>query len=158
MGRGRNEPGTALLAALADAGPDGVPVAELLALSGITRPTLYRHLRMHADAGRAVQVSRGYWRATGPRTGRPAMLSRPVGPAGHGGPDSIPAGTGRGRQAVTDSDRNHSHCRLAPRARLHALGITHRRDETRRDDETTTGPSHRSRPGRSGPPQVHERR
>jgi hypothetical protein len=63
---GRDEPGTALLAALAGAGPDGVPVAELLALTGMTRPTLYRHLPVHADAGRAVQVSRGYWRAAGP--------------------------------------------------------------------------------------------
>jgi len=77
MGRGRDEPGTALLAALADAGPDGVPVAELLALTGMTRPTLYRHLRVHADAGRAVQVSRGYWRAAGP----PAE-SRPSGRPG----------------------------------------------------------------------------
>jgi hypothetical protein len=47
-------------------------VAELLALTGMTRPTLYRHLRVHADAGRAVQVSRGYWRAAGPSgEGRP---------------------------------------------------------------------------------------
>ena len=29
----------------------------------MTRPTLYRHLAAHADAGRAVQVSRGRWRA-----------------------------------------------------------------------------------------------
>ena len=82
-GRGRDEPGTALLAALADAGPDGVPVAELLALTGMTRPTLYRHLRLHADAGRAVQVSRGYWRAAGPSgesrpSGRPGMPRWPL--------------------------------------------------------------------------------
>jgi DNA-binding IclR family transcriptional regulator len=54
MFRGQEKPGTALLAALANAGPDGVGVAELLALTGMTRPTLYRHLRVHADAGRAV--------------------------------------------------------------------------------------------------------
>jgi S-DNA-T family DNA segregation ATPase FtsK/SpoIIIE len=87
-GHGRDEPGTALLAALADAGPDGVPVAELLALTGMTRPTLYRHLRVHADAGRAVQVSCGYWRATGPSDGpsgdarptRYATVARPASP------------------------------------------------------------------------------
>jgi hypothetical protein len=33
-------------------------------LSGMTRPTLYRHLAAHAQAGRAIQVSRGRWRAT----------------------------------------------------------------------------------------------
>lgn len=79
--RGPDRPGTALLAALADAGPDGVGVAELLALTGMTRPTLYRHLRMHADAGRAVQVSRGYWRAAGPSDG-PSGDARPPGRPG----------------------------------------------------------------------------
>ena len=29
----------------------------------MSRPTLYRHLAEHARAGRAVQVSRGRWRA-----------------------------------------------------------------------------------------------
>jgi hypothetical protein len=81
MVAGHEKPGTALLAALADAGPDGVGVAELLALTGMTRPTLYRHLRMHADAGRAVQVSRGYWRATGPSDG-PSGDARPPGRPG----------------------------------------------------------------------------
>ena len=79
--RGHEKPGTALLAALADAGPDGVGVAELLALTGMTRPTLYRHLRMHTDAGRAVQVARGYWRAAGPSDG-PSGDARPPGRPG----------------------------------------------------------------------------
>jgi S-DNA-T family DNA segregation ATPase FtsK/SpoIIIE len=79
-------PGTALLAALAHAGPDGVPVAELLALTGMTRPTLYRHLRAHADAGRAVQVARGYWRAALPSDGP----SRDGRPAGRSGPPKRP--------------------------------------------------------------------
>jgi DNA translocase FtsK/SpoIIIE-like protein len=39
-------------------------IAELMRLSGMTRPTLYRHLAAHAQAGRAIQVSRGRWRAT----------------------------------------------------------------------------------------------
>ena len=34
------------------------------ALTGMSRPTLYRHLAQHAQAGRAIQVSRGRWRAT----------------------------------------------------------------------------------------------
>ena len=76
--RGRDEPGTALWTALTNAGPDGVGVAELLALTGMTRPTLYRHLRAHADAGRVVQVSRGYWRAARPEgDGRPPGQPRP---------------------------------------------------------------------------------
>ena len=94
--RGHEKPGTALLAALADAGPDGVGVAELLALTGMTRPTLYRHLRMHADAGRAVQVSRGYWRATGPADG-PSGDARPP---GRPGPPRRP-----GRHARRDGNR-----------------------------------------------------
>jgi S-DNA-T family DNA segregation ATPase FtsK/SpoIIIE len=69
-------PETVLLDALNDAGPGGVAVAELLALTGMPRPTLYRHLRVHAKAGRAVQVARGYWRAARPSDG----------PPGHGRP------------------------------------------------------------------------
>jgi S-DNA-T family DNA segregation ATPase FtsK/SpoIIIE len=57
---------TALWAALRDAGPEGVTVAQLLALTGMTRPTLYRRLRAHAQAGQVVQTLRGSWRATGP--------------------------------------------------------------------------------------------
>ena len=87
-----HRPETALWDALNDAGPDGVAVAELLAITGMTRPTLYRHLQQHASAGRAVQVARGYWRA-GPPTARQ-------------GTDGHPAAMTRSdRQAVTDSDR-----------------------------------------------------
>ena len=77
----------------ANAGPDGVGVAALLALTGMTRRRrYYRHLRAHADAGRAVQVSRGYWRAAGPSDGtsgdgqppgrRPAPVARTASPPG----------------------------------------------------------------------------
>ena len=64
----------ALWAALRRAGPDGVPVAELLAATGMSRPTLYRRLREHAQAGRVVQTVRGSWRAieAGRPWGRPA--------------------------------------------------------------------------------------
>ena len=64
------EPATqedALWGALCDAPDEGADIAELMRASGMTRPTLYRHLPAHADAGRAVQVSRGRWRAA--RTG-----------------------------------------------------------------------------------------
>jgi S-DNA-T family DNA segregation ATPase FtsK/SpoIIIE len=71
-------PEPALWAALASAGPDGIPVSELLALTGMTRPTLYRHLQSHVRAGRAVQVTRGYWRATG--SGTPARPGMPPAP------------------------------------------------------------------------------
>ena len=60
-----NGPQTVLWAALTDAGPEGVSVTELLAVTGMTRPTLYRHLQTHAKAGRAIQVARGHWRAAG---------------------------------------------------------------------------------------------
>lgn len=53
----------ALWVALCDAPDEGADIAELMRTSGMTRPTLYRHLAAHADAGRAVQVSRGRWRA-----------------------------------------------------------------------------------------------
>jgi hypothetical protein len=44
--------------------PDGgTDVGELLRLTGMSRPTLYRRLAEHSKAGRAVQVSRGRWRA-----------------------------------------------------------------------------------------------
>ncbi len=70
-------PEMALWAALTSAGPDGVSVGELLAVTGMARPTLYRHLQAHVRAGRAVQAARGYWRATGPGTpNRPGMPPR----------------------------------------------------------------------------------
>jgi hypothetical protein len=53
----------ALWLALVMAPDDGYDIAELMRLSGMTRPTLYRRLREHADQGRAIQVSRGRWRA-----------------------------------------------------------------------------------------------
>jgi S-DNA-T family DNA segregation ATPase FtsK/SpoIIIE len=53
----------ALWRILCDAPDEGADIAELMRASGMTRPTLYRHLAAHADAGRAIQVSRGRWRA-----------------------------------------------------------------------------------------------
>ena len=53
----------ALWLALCMAPDDGADIAELMRASGMSRPTLYRHLAEHARAGRAIQVSRGRWRA-----------------------------------------------------------------------------------------------
>jgi hypothetical protein len=45
--------------------PDvGSDIGELMSITGMSRPTLYRYLSQHAKAGRAVQVSRGRWRAS----------------------------------------------------------------------------------------------
>jgi len=54
----------ALWLALCTALDEGADITELMRLSGMTRPTLYRHLGQHARAGQAIQVSRGRWRAT----------------------------------------------------------------------------------------------
>lgn len=56
-------PEDALWVALRTAPDEGADIAELMRLSGMTRPTLYRHLAAHAQAHRAIQVSRGRWRA-----------------------------------------------------------------------------------------------
>jgi S-DNA-T family DNA segregation ATPase FtsK/SpoIIIE len=56
-------PDDALWLALCLAPDEGTDVAELLRVTGMSRPTLYRRLADHAKAGRATQVSRGRWRA-----------------------------------------------------------------------------------------------
>ena len=44
--------------------PDqGIAVGDLMRVTGMTRPTIYRHLREYVRAGRVMQVSRGLWRA-----------------------------------------------------------------------------------------------
>ncbi len=53
----------ALWLALCLAPDEGTDVAELLRVTGMSRPTLYRRLADHAKAGRANQVRRGRWRA-----------------------------------------------------------------------------------------------
>src|SRR6185437_11206964 len=49
----------ALWDALSHANPEGASVADLIAETGMTRPTLYRHLAVYAKAGLARQVRRG---------------------------------------------------------------------------------------------------
>ena len=57
-------PEAILWAALSVAPEEGTDIAELMRNTGMTRPTLYRHLAEHVRAGRAIQVSRGRWRAS----------------------------------------------------------------------------------------------
>jgi S-DNA-T family DNA segregation ATPase FtsK/SpoIIIE len=74
-GNDRDEPQrpeTALWDALVDAGPEGVSVGELAALCHRTRRWVYYRLQEHAEAGRAVQVRRGYWQAARSAGGPPA--------------------------------------------------------------------------------------
>jgi S-DNA-T family DNA segregation ATPase FtsK/SpoIIIE len=66
-----NEAASRLWRALCDAGPEGAPIGELMAACGMARPTLYRHLAGHAAAERAVQVTRGFWRAVRPEDSHP---------------------------------------------------------------------------------------
>jgi S-DNA-T family DNA segregation ATPase FtsK/SpoIIIE len=54
----------ALWVALTNAPPEGADIGELMHVTTMSRPTLYRHLAQLAKAGRAVQISRGRWRAT----------------------------------------------------------------------------------------------
>lgn len=59
----RPEPEAALWEALCAAGDDGATVADLMAACGMGRSWVYYRLSALADAGRAVQASRGTWRA-----------------------------------------------------------------------------------------------
>ena len=68
-------PGAMLWLALSAAPAEGASIAELMRSSGMNRTTLYRHLIDHSRAGRAVQVSRGRWRASAPKT--PMQSRRP---------------------------------------------------------------------------------
>ena len=64
------ETGSALWQALCAAPAEGLEVSELMRITGWKRTKLYRHLREYAETGRAIQVSRGRWRAQA--TGEPS--------------------------------------------------------------------------------------
>ena len=51
-----------LWTALCNAPAEGIGVGDLMRITGMTRPTIYRHLREYVKAGCVVQVSRGLWR------------------------------------------------------------------------------------------------
>ena len=55
--------GQALWMTLRTAPPEGITVNDLISVTGMTRSTIYRHLRELARTGDVVQVSRGRWRA-----------------------------------------------------------------------------------------------
>jgi FtsK/SpoIIIE family len=54
---------SALWQALCEAPAEGWAISELMRITGWKRTKLYRHLHEYAEAGRAIQVSRGRWRA-----------------------------------------------------------------------------------------------
>jgi hypothetical protein len=56
-------PEDSLWLALCAAPDEGWEIGELMTYTGMSRATVYRHLREHAQRGRAHQVSRGRWRA-----------------------------------------------------------------------------------------------
>jgi DNA segregation ATPase FtsK/SpoIIIE-like protein len=53
----------ALWIALCMAPDEGTEIGDLMRITGMTKPTIYRHLREHVKAGHVLQVSRGRWRA-----------------------------------------------------------------------------------------------
>ena len=67
---GHDGPEAALWGALLRAG-DGAPITELMAACGMGRSWVYYRLREHARAARAMQTTRGAWRAVRPGDGRP---------------------------------------------------------------------------------------
>ena len=85
---GRDGPEAALWAALLRAGADGMSITNLMAACGMGRSWVYYRLREHARAGRAVQTTRGAWRAVRPGDGRPP---------GHPGTGRPPRGPRRSR-------------------------------------------------------------
>jgi hypothetical protein len=52
-----------LLAVLAAAPPEGIPVREIITATGMSRRWVFYRLQQLAAAGRAVQMVRGYWRS-----------------------------------------------------------------------------------------------
>ena len=88
---GHDGPEAALWAALLRAGPDGAPITDLMAACGMGRSWVYYRLREHARAGRAIQTTRGAWRAVRPGDGRPP---------GHPGTSRPPRGPRRPRGDV----------------------------------------------------------
>jgi hypothetical protein len=48
---------------LATAPPEGIPVREIIAATGMSRRWVFYRLQHLAADGQAVQMVRGYWRA-----------------------------------------------------------------------------------------------
>ncbi|HEU5157316.1 MAG TPA: cell division protein FtsK [Streptosporangiaceae bacterium] len=58
------DPEQALLTALRQASPEGLPVSLLIKITGMRRTWIYQRLQQHAADGTVTQVTRGRWRAT----------------------------------------------------------------------------------------------
>jgi S-DNA-T family DNA segregation ATPase FtsK/SpoIIIE len=70
-GAGEDDPDAILWAALSFASEDGIPVADLVAATGMSHRWVNYRLRALADSGQAIQLKRGMWRATIPEDGDP---------------------------------------------------------------------------------------
>jgi S-DNA-T family DNA segregation ATPase FtsK/SpoIIIE len=62
-GGGESSPEEILLAVLAAAPPEGIPVREIITATRMSRRWVFYRLQQLAAAGLAVQMVRGYWRA-----------------------------------------------------------------------------------------------
>jgi hypothetical protein len=59
----RTDANSILWTALSTAPPEGIPVSELITITGMSRRWVFWRLRQLADRGEAVQTVRGHWRA-----------------------------------------------------------------------------------------------
>jgi S-DNA-T family DNA segregation ATPase FtsK/SpoIIIE len=68
---GSVDPESALWTVLREAPDEGLSIPELILTTGMSRSWIYIRLQQHAEARRAVQVSRGRWRAADPHRETP---------------------------------------------------------------------------------------
>jgi hypothetical protein len=61
-GKGHQDPDSILSDALSGAPAEGIPVGELIRVTGMSRRWVFYRLRQLAAEGKAVQTVRGYWR------------------------------------------------------------------------------------------------
>ena len=59
----RTDANSVLWAALSTAPAEGIPVSELITITGMSRRWVFWRLKQLAERGEAVQTVRGYWRA-----------------------------------------------------------------------------------------------
>jgi hypothetical protein len=59
----RTDANSMLWAALSTAPPEGIPVSELITITGMSRRWVFWRLKQLSDRGEAVQTVRGHWRA-----------------------------------------------------------------------------------------------
>jgi S-DNA-T family DNA segregation ATPase FtsK/SpoIIIE len=58
-----DDPEQILWAVLSAAPPEGIPVREIITVTGMSRRWVFYRLQQLAAEGLAVQMTRGYWRA-----------------------------------------------------------------------------------------------